>query len=318
MEELSSSIWYWMFRNSAIFLLSVGLLTSCIPDDVAVLPYDRGDLNMVELEMGARFDKMTFYSLKEAEIIQECALTAFDFHFGDSIISFNPSRLMRTAMVQNKDFAEVQDTLGLEFKYEQSDGRGTPLLFPDSGVYVIDMGFDKEGNHLEPYKIRLSKKDSNTYLCVYGELGAREAETAEIKSGTYFSMLNRASVDLPRKDEYDLLFTRYNFYFEEEVTNYLVVGVLISDILNLEVNDVPFDEIEIDMVEERRSQMSSTQDEIGYDWKDYDFDTGEYNLIPNKSFLIEDSESFVYKLRFTSYYNEQGESGHPAFEFRLL
>ncbi|HAS36054.1 MAG TPA: hypothetical protein DCS15_06175 [Flavobacteriales bacterium] len=307
-----------MFRNSLIVLLSSFLLQSCIPDDVAVLPYDRGDLNTVDLEMGERFDKMTFYSLKDAEIVQECSLTAFDFYLGDSIVRFNPSRLMRSAIARSASFDEVQDTLGLDFSYEQSDGFGEPALLADGEIRIIDMGYDEEGLHLEPYKIRLSKKDSDTYVLEYALLREGVSKESEVEAGSYFSIVEGEEIQLPKAEEYDLLFTRYNFYFEEEVTNYLVVGVLISDILNLEVNDVPFEEIDLTLVEERRSLLSAARDEIGYDWKDYDFDTGEYTLIPNKNFIIEDADGFVYKFRFTSYYNESGESGHPSFEFRLL
>lgn len=307
-----------MFRSSLIVLISTLLFQSCIPDDIAVLPYDRGDLNAVDLEMGERFDKMTFYSLKNAEIVQECSLTAFDFYLGDSIVRFNPARLMRSAVARSGSFEEVQDTLSLDFSYEQSDGFGEPAVLADGEIRIIDMGYDEEGLHLEAYKIRLSKKDSDTYILEYALLSDSVSKELELEAGSYFSMIEGAEVQLPSLDEYDLLFTRYNFYFEEEATNYLVVGVLISDILNLEINDVSFEEIDLSLVEERRSQLNAARDEIGYDWKDYDFDTGEYTLIPNKNFIIEDAEGFVYKFRFTSYYNQSGESGHPSFEFRLL
>ena len=38
----------------------------------------------------------------------------------------------------------------------------------------------------------------------------------------------------------------------------------------------------------------------------------------DRVYVVEDHEGFRYKLRFTSFYNELGEKGHPQFTFQRL
>jgi hypothetical protein len=43
-----------------------------------------------------------------------------------------------------------------------------------------------------------------------------------------------------------------------------------------------------------------------------------YTVIPGITYIIIDTEGFFYKLRFVSYYNDQGEKGFPVIEHLRL
>ncbi len=61
--------------------------------------------------------------------------------------------------------------------------------------------------------------------------------------------------------------------------------------------------------------LSNKYDVIGYDWKEYNFQSQSYEILDDNTYLIKTQEGNYFKLRFTSFLNEQGERGFPAFEF---
>jgi hypothetical protein len=69
-------------------------------------------------------------------------------------------------------------------------------------------------------------------------------------------------------------------------------------------------------------EFTTIQDEIGYDWKDVtgDVTSGNisYVIIEGLNYIIRDQEGFYYKLRFISFYNNEGEKGYPTFEYQKL
>ena len=54
------------------------------------------------------------------------------------------------------------------------------------------------------------------------------------------------------------------------------------------------------------------------DWKLFDDVQDSYSINPSRSYLIQDQQGFYYKLRFTDFYNNQGERGYSSFEFQKL
>ena len=63
-----------------------------------------------------------------------------------------------------------------------------------------------------------------------------------------------------------------------------------------------------------RDSFNTNEDVIGYDWKEYDFDTGIYAIFPDHVFIVQDVEGYFYKLHFTDWYNAAGQRGNPRFE----
>ena len=306
-----------MFSNRIYLLLLFLSFQACIPEEDPVAPFDRGDMNTESLDMGLRFSKMIFYSLSEQKIIDSCELEAWDLFLEEDKISLNPSRFMSAARVGNIDFDEQSDTLGLIFTYDPSTGSGDFALKANDELYVLNMGISGMGDGLGFLKLKI-KDEGSHYLLRYADLNEDSIQSLKLDKGQHYSIGTQQEYDLLDRSEYDFVFTRYPYFFELEQLHYLVTGTLSGDIEVLEVNDFAFEEIDYAFYEERSNDLSDDLDVIGYDWKEYNFDDTFYYVQETKSFIIRDAKGFVYKMRFTSYYDEKGESGHPSFEYILL
>jgi hypothetical protein len=132
----------------------------------------------------------------------------------------------------------------------------------------------------------------------------------------------------PERDAWDLQFTMYTHIFNETPDNieqpdtlipYLVTGVLQNPngVAVAEHFEKPFAEITLG------EAMSLVFDEdnidvIGYDWKYFNFEAVTYDVLPNRVYIIRDTEGYLYKLQFIDFYSTTGEKGHPKFEFQRL
>jgi hypothetical protein len=124
----------------------------------------------------------------------------------------------------------------------------------------------------------------------------------------------------PPKEEWDLIFTQFTniFYDEDPPLPYLVTGCIINrNVVEVcQVYDKDFEAITIEDID--KCPFSKNINTIGYDWKIYDFDTGQYKVYSNQNYIIKSTEDKYYKLHFIDYYDQQGNKGTPTFEFQEL
>ena len=59
------------------------------------------------------------------------------------------------------------------------------------------------------------------------------------------------------------------------------------------------------------------QDEIGYDWKQYDQTAERYTMVPNRVYLIKTTDAII-KMKFVDFYNDQGVKGYPKMAWEIL
>ena len=129
----------------------------------------------------------------------------------------------------------------------------------------------------------------------------------------------------PPKYDWDLLFTQYTtllYTKEGDPYPYIVTGVLINR-LDVEVaRDTLMNFQNIDINSVNQVDLTTTQDEIGYDWKDVVGDVGSgnvsYVITEGLNYVIRDQEGFYYKLRFINFYSNSGDKGYPTFEYQRL
>lgn len=86
--------------------------------------------------------------------------------------------------------------------------------------------------------------------------------------------------------------------------------------LAAQVDHLSFEEIDVDAA--YYSALTDSADAIGYDWKFYDLDAGQYTVFSDQNYIIRDQEGFYYKLHFVDFYNNQGEKGFPTMEVQRL
>jgi hypothetical protein len=129
----------------------------------------------------------------------------------------------------------------------------------------------------------------------------------------------------PPKYEWDLLFSQYTtlLYTNDGVPYpYIVTGVLSNRIDVKVAQDTLMDFQSIDRNAVLNLEYTTIQDEIGYDWKDVvgDVTSGSisYEIIEGLNYIVIDQQGYYYKLRFISFYNNDGEKGYPTFEYQQL
>jgi len=64
--------------------------------------------------------------------------------------------------------------------------------------------------------------------------------------------------------------------------------------------------------------LSSEVDAVGSDWKKFAFSTYTYDIVENQYYLIKTTEGVLFKLTFTSFYNENLDKGNPKCMFQRI
>jgi hypothetical protein len=82
-----------------------------------------------------------------------------------------------------------------------------------------------------------------------------------------------------------------------------------------QLNNIPFDAVNLTTAQS--VSFSKKQDEIGYDWKQYDQTAERYTMVPNRVYLIKTTDAII-KMKFVDFYNDQGIKGHPKMAWEIL
>lgn len=332
-------------KKIIFYFLLIVVLSSCFKEDD---PYPAFDMQTSTIEMGQYYLHQVYFDLVTNEIVGSNEKNDWDLGFesGDSSwhIILNTASFSLAANTGINDFDLVNDTTGLDWRFDKSDGNpdstaigqwfaieGMDTLYLNH-VYVIDRGFDHLGMLRGIKKIVFTRVDSLAYAFRYADLnGENEKEFEMMKSeGAYYSYFSfeedGKKIDLePRTDSWDLLFTQYTtlLYTDEgEPYPYLVTGVL-SNFGQVEMAlDTLKDYASVDFEYARSLSYTINKDFIGYDWKELigDVNSGNvyYEIVEGNNYIIKTGEGLYFKLRFINFYSEEGEKGYPSFMYDIL
>jgi hypothetical protein len=336
--------------NIAAVLFSVFLLSSCFKEDERITPHDPGNVKTEEIELTKDYRYQVYFDLGAEQVVSTNLKNEWDLGFecgpkGWHII-LNTSNFMVAAKSGLVDLSLPIDTVGYKWNFDVSSGNpdstaiGKWMNFetPDSvktysnEVYVINRGYDEVGNLRGMRKIVFTGLDSSSYTIRYANLdGSGENTFTVYKDPTvnyvFFSFdgVGKQLVLEPPKYEWDLLFTQYTtllFTDDGEPYPYLVTGAVSNPSAIAVAKDTLYDFASINLDIAGKLQYSSRKDEIGYDWKDIvgDVSSGNvsYVIVEGLNYVIRDHQGFYYKLRFVSFYNNNGDKGYPTFEFQRL
>jgi hypothetical protein len=313
-------------------------------------PHDPGDVKTESIQLMNDYRYQVYYDLNSGQVVSTNLKKEWDLGFecapdGWHVI-LNTSSFMVAAGTGSDDFNAAIDTTGFKWKFDKSDGNldstaiGNWLSWaePDSTivysneVYIIDRGYDELGNLRGLRKIVFIKLEGDSYIFKYARMdGSEEVTDTVVKDPSVnfmcYSFENGGQqLNLePPKYDWDLLFTQYTtllFTDEGDPYPYIVTGVLANrtDVKVARDTLMDFQAIDRDVMSDL--VFTGAQDEIGYDWKDVtgDVTSGNisYEIIEGLNYIINDQEGFYYKLRFISFYNNDGEKGYPTFEYQKL
>lgn len=324
------------------------MLSSCFKDDEKVDPFPRGDASLKTVAMTPLYTYQFYIDLENGEEVAVNNKNDWDLGFESGAngyhIYLNTSAFMTAGNSGIKNIEQLSDTTGLDWKFDKSDGNpdstaigdwfsieGTDTIYSNF-VYVVDRGYDELGNLRGLKKIQFTKVSSKSFFFQYSNLDGSDAHNFEIVkeasvkcAGFSFKDGGEQTHFEPADNSWDLVFTQYTtllFTTDGLPYPYLVTGVLI----NQPRVEVAVDSLNgfthIDPGIADGLDYSNRLDVIGYDWKELvgDVNSGNvsYNIVPNRVYVIKNRNGFVYKLRFTAFYNEQGEKGYPTIEWQLI
>jgi hypothetical protein len=321
--------------NYSLILIPLLLLSGCFPEDDPVVPLN---IDIVEIPY-SMYDTQTWFNLEKLSVISNNAFTDWDLGFesdgtGHHII-LNTSRFMHAGNTASTDFNGITSNICDTMVYDDSSGDlnktaiGSWADFSDPAnpvfpkkVYIIDLGSDNNGTPYGFKKVTFDRFENNIYSIRFSNLDGSDPHTFQIgtdpdRSFTFFSFSNGGSIVLaqPIDNEWDLCFTQYStILFDDNnvATPYLVRGVYLNMVGTTAARDTINSFYDIKASDINNYTFSSSQDEIGYGWKDFKDDS--YKINPDIFYIIKDQKGEYYKLKFAGFYNNSGQKGYPSFQ----
>jgi hypothetical protein len=340
-------------KKTIIYLMPVLLLlTSCFKEDEMITPHDPGSLIEAQVDLGEFYPQQVYFDLSSETSVSDNQKDIWDLALEASPegwhILLNTACFMTAAASGSDDFNADVDTVGYQWNFDPSDGNldstaiGRYFNFnPDDSsliytneVYIINRGYNVNANLRGLKKIVFQMVNDSAYTLRYANLDGSEEHNLlinkdELANFSYFSFDDggKQLYPEPPKQDYDLLFTQYTTLLFTDVGDpypYLLTGVLLNRQFIVEVardTSMIFDQITYEST--AGMDFSRQLDIIGYDWKDLEGDvTGGgstvYYIVEGLHYVVRDTEGYLYKLRFTSFYNNNGVKGHPQFEYQRL
>lgn len=321
------------------------MLSGCFKKDEQVSPHPRGDEKSDTIPMTQRYVNQVYFDLDSLGIVNINFKTPSDLAVDCSpegwIVLLNSANFMYAADLGITPFGIPQDTVGVTWRFDKSDGNPDSTAIgrwfdvtPDGDtvsnqhVYAINRGVDTVGFPLGYAQVIFDSLKHGTYYFRFAPLEGGNVVSAVIPKDAsvnflYFSFNNGGMIRplQPPREHWDLLFTQYTtllFTDLGEAYPYLVTGVLTSR-NGVEVardSTHAFSEITFDLAQ--HMAYSSSLDAIGYDWKEYNFEAAVYTVKVNLTYLIKNRNGYYYKLRFVGFYNDDGQKGYPGIEYQRL
>lgn len=336
-----------MKKNNSIYILFcvAFLLSACFKEEEKRPANTQSNIS---IKLGEDYSTQTFFNLAEQKIISQNQWTAWNLAFSAQedkyYIKLNAASSMRAYATTSQNLNEnlVFDN-NWEEKIDAPDGNENQIalkfntqatqndtIYFQPKIYVLNLGTESTGNELGYKKIQLNYCYNNTYNIAFADLDGSNFHTYDIAQNSdynfmYFSFENGGKlVDIePKKNTWDLLITRYTELLSipnsQDSVIYTVVGVLLNPFSASAYSETNMPYAEISKTNIITEKLSANTNSIGFNWKIYDINAGQYSIIQNKSYIIKDFNDFHYKLKFISFYDpETNVKGTVTFKYEIL
>lgn len=327
-------------RTLSAIILLLPLLNSCFVEDDIVPRHEQGGIETGKAVLGETYANQVFYDLASNSTVASNKISDWDLAFSCNNnnwhITLNAAQMMYAGNSRSTDFAQVKSTANIDMRFDSSDGNmattaiGEWYYFENDSVksyhyvYVIDRGLDENLQSLGTKKISIDVAN-NHYLLKYADLNGENEKQLKITKNeafnyVYFSFDDDAMVNIaPPKNSWSLKFSKYSTMLQSEGEDYpyLVTGALLNP-ENMSVAMDTIDFMNITIQDTAKYEFSHKMDFIGHEWKYYSFDSEMYTIVPNRHYIVKNYDGYFYKLRFISFYDENGVKGNPVFEMVRL
>ncbi|MCB0696843.1 MAG: HmuY family protein, partial [Chitinophagaceae bacterium] len=320
------------------YLLFASLLfASCQKDDLPVTLPQKGEVEYSLVEMGEDYTDQLFFNFETNSVVHVSQVNSWDLAFDAGVGGFhmymNGGADVLVYNTHETDFTKVTTAPGVlseEWLFDRPCGLGDSTGIGDwrgktatgSEIFIVKLNSTYITNNLK--KVRIVLVDGSKYVLEYADLDENITHTITIPKDdkynyVYFSFDKggQAVQPDPPKDTWDIVFTRYRFiYYDLDNFKYIVSGVLTNPYNTTSAADSTDKFADITGSKVTELTYSDHRDIIGFDWKEYNFDTKSYDMHPEKNYVIKNRNGNYWKIHFLDFYNKQGVKGCPSFEFQ--
>ena len=304
------------------------IFSACDPGEIPINP-PTSELLIETIPLEPNYQNQVFYDLSQSSISSINTKSEWDIgilldsNFKIILNSANFSKVW----VTDYNFNDSVDIANAQWSWDAPTGNYDSLAFQSidtSKVYILDRGLNINGSSMGIYKVKFLELNTSFFRVKTSQIELFNDTILDItldqnKLFTPFSFSSLKVVNIsPEINNWDLLFTQYTRLFTNPQIEYLVTGVLINDKTTQVAVDTINDFNQINYSSLSDYQFLSQRDIIGYNWKEFNFETNLYSVKDNINFVIRDFEGKYYKMRFIDFYNSQGLKGYPKFELEEL
>jgi hypothetical protein len=322
----------------ALFML---ILSSCEKQEQPIeKEHIPGDQTTSSVSINPDYKYQVFFDLETNTEVSQNLTTAWDLSFDcrdeGYQIKLNFSKAMQVWNTEQTNFSNVTSASNGQWKWDNPNGSLDSTAISEWGVkngnnfdskneiYVLDLGFDSQGNQKGYKKMQILGLEGNEYSVKIADLSGDNEFVFFIKKDTdynfvFLSISERKLVTIePPKDDWDLVFTKYTHtFFMPDPLIYGVTGVLITSNSTTVHEDTIYGFENIDYQIAQELNYSTDINVIGYDWKYYSHNSGGYTILDN-SYVIKNRAGNYYKFQVTDFFNESGQKGNIKFDFQRL
>lgn len=213
----------------------------------------------------------------------------------------------------------------------------------DNGIYLVNMGSEIYPKNDIPIgsvidggesrgwmKVQIVRNGNDGYKLKYARLDETQYHEYVITKNpdynfTFFSMLNNSEVEVqPEKKHWDICFTVFmnivegagSYIYSDFVVDNLLGGASAYQVLVPEGSSAAevyknFKAEDVDVTKFEKDQRA-----IGGNWRL--LSPGGGNMYGDRFYILRDPEGLYFKIKFNRMTNDDGERGHPQFEFKPL
>ena len=313
-------------------LLGVGL-TSCLKEELPVPARERDTTaRSVQVCMGPGYQEQLWLDLGTGEVVSSNVKTAWDLAFESAPdgwrIYLNGSKMMTAYNIGPVDMTQTQDTVGMATgrHIDAPSGHRDSTAIGDwrgqDQVFIVDLGLDAIGIPQGLRKFKFLSSSPTEFVFEVARLNGTQHSMVTVpkdpsRSFTCYKT-GTGVVDIePQHGNWDLVVTQYTHQFYEPFLPYLVAGALSAKgVRASKVHGVVFENVTL--ADTLSHPFNASRDAIGYDWKEYVFETASYVVDHTRVYIVQDAEGLFYKLQFIDFYSESGQVGCPSFQVVAL
>lgn len=315
-----------------LFIGIVGsMLSACNKGEIAIEKRNSGDVITSTVNMSSDYKYQVYFDLETNQVVGQNAKIDWDlgFHTEGEFVTLNGATYSGVWNTGQTDFNAVTSDAGAVWQYDTPTGNTDSTAFgldwktnPNT-VYVVDRGYTSSGALLGKFKCQILSSDASGYQLKAANLDGSDEHTIAIAKNANLNKVNysfatQSQLEFePHREVWDLCFTQYTYIYPDH-TSYLVNGVMQNqhELEVAVVHDIAFEDIQI--ADTLTASFKDYENTIGYEWKFYSFDSGDYVILENYTYIIKTFEDRYYKLRFIDFYDAGGNKGNPKFEFQKL